>query len=73
MGLPVAGFLPERAARLATENVPKPTRLTLSPFESAPSILLRIDFKAAVAWVFVIPASWAALATSYSFVINSPP
>ena len=68
MGAPVAGFLPLRAARFETENVPKPTRLTLSPFARAFSTLPRTEFNAFDAAVFVIPASFAAFAISSSFV-----
>ena len=32
---PVLGFLPVRAARLADLKVPKPTRVTVSPLETA--------------------------------------
>jgi hypothetical protein len=32
ISFPVCGFLPLRAALLLTEKVPKPTRITLSPF-----------------------------------------
>ncbi len=33
---PVAGLTPLRASRFATEKVPKPTIVTLSPFAKAP-------------------------------------
>ena len=32
IGFPVAGFLPVLALRSAVENVPKPTKITLSAF-----------------------------------------
>jgi len=39
IGFFVAGLIPLRALRFATENVPKPTKLTLSPAARALTIL----------------------------------
>ncbi len=66
---PVAGFLPTRAARFVTENVPNPIRLTLSPLARELSILSRNYFKVDAASLFVVPASSAAFAINSSFVI----
>src|SRR6185295_251893 len=42
ISFPVRGLRPLRAARLETENVPKPTKVTLPPFDSvAPTPLMK--------------------------------
>jgi hypothetical protein len=46
---PVLGFLPVRAARFVTLNVPKPTRRTSLPFLSSFWMLLTTESRALVA------------------------
>jgi hypothetical protein len=58
-GVPVCGFLPVRAFRELTVNVPNPTSVTLPPrfsVETTPSI---VEFNALPAWTFDIFASLA--------------
>jgi hypothetical protein len=65
-GVPVCGFLPVRAFREPTVNVPNPTSVTFPPrfnVETTPSI---VEFNALPAWTFEIFASFAI------FSINSP-
>lgn len=66
---PVAGLRPFLADLLVTENVPKPTSVTLSPAFKVlvtPSIK---DFRAAVACTFVSPTSPAILLTNPALFI----
>src|SRR5512137_2425396 len=53
IGAPVWGFLPFLAALFVTENVPKPTRVTLSPFFSDFLIAVRAASRAFPASAFV--------------------
>src|SRR5919197_1429135 len=73
ISLPVCGFLPVRALRLETSNVPKPTSVTRSPFARA---VLTEVMKAPTAFsaaAFVRFADLATLSTSSALVIWSPP
>src|SRR5690606_37120535 len=49
IGWPVRGLRPVEALRLATEKVPKPTRRTSSPFDSAPVMVSKTPSTALVA------------------------
>lgn len=72
MTLPSRGFLPFLSARLLTENVPKPTKVTFSPFFKAvvtPSVK---PFKAFSEATLLIPDAAAILPTSSAFVIIKP-
>ena len=70
IGCLVDGLIPVRAARLATENVPKPTRLTLSPFTRALLILLIVASRAFFELTLVKPEALAiALINSHLFII----
>jgi hypothetical protein len=69
ISLPVRGFLPFRAFLFMTENVPKPMRVTLSPFYIECSMELVTAFKAFPAATFEILASFAIFATISAFVI----
>lgn len=71
MGLPVCGFLPVLAFLLDTENEPKPTRATLSPFFNAPVVVLTNASKALFASAFVKPASAAIASINCAlFIMN---
>lgn len=59
MGLPVRGFLPLRALRRPTENVPKPTRVTGCPRLREVRIDARSARSARSEAVFVQPLSAA--------------
>src|SRR5271157_2714566 len=70
ISLPVCGFLPFLAFLCVTENVPKPTRITLSPFFRAfftPSTNESIALPAAALVTF---ASFAILSINSVFVIH---
>ena len=66
---PVRGFLPVRAARVLTSNVPKPTRATLSPSARASEIESTTALTAASASFFESSALAATAATSYVLFI----
>lgn len=72
IGSPVRGFLPFRAFLFETENVPKPTRVTLFPFFRDFVIAPMKEFKALSADAFDTSASFAILSTSSAFVIEPP-
>ena len=69
---PVLGLRPILAFLSFTENVPKPTNLTLSPSASESEMALIMVSTAAAAcyWVIPIPATFAARS---AFVIFSAP
>ena len=71
MALPVWGFRPFRAARLATENVPKPTNVTFFPLLRESRIDFRVLSRAVSAAFLVIPEAFAITATSPALVISS--
>src|SRR5512133_1361728 len=72
IALPVCGFLPVRAARVTALNVPKPTRVTLSPALIAAVVAVMKPLRAFSDCAFVNPASSAIFATSSTLVINPP-
>ena len=63
MEAPVCGLRAVRALRFAVLNVPKPTNDTESPFFSDRVMPSINDSTAAAAFVFVMPVSFAILAT----------
>ncbi len=69
ISLPVLGLRPFRALLLATEKVPKPVRVILSPFLKAEVTDDVQAFTAFSAAVFVIFASFATAAIKSAFVI----
>src|SRR6185312_171135 len=74
MGSPVRGLRPVEALRLATENVPKPTRRTSSPFLSAPEIASKTPSTALVASPRDRPLESATeLIRSFLFIYGNPP
>lgn len=66
---PVCGLRPLRAARSDTENVPKPTSVTLSPFFSDVITVLVNESSASLACDFVTPASFAILSINSALFI----
>src|ERR1051325_2220206 len=66
---PVNGLRPLRAALFETENVPKPTSVSLSPDFNVFVTPSRKDSSATPAVAFVTPASSAILLISSAFVI----
>lgn len=66
---PVRGFRPILAALLDTENVPKPTRTTLSPFFNAFPTAPVNELIAAVACFFEIPTLSAIFSTNSALFI----
>src|ERR1700734_2053667 len=69
ISLPVAGLRPLPAARSRTENVPKPTGRTSSPFLRDLAIPSRTASRAAAALTLVSSASVATCSTSSSLFI----
>src|SRR5690606_36617588 len=67
---PVAGLRPVRAARLVTENVPKPGIVTLSPFFSVFVIVSRVALSARSASAFVRSVAFAMASTSSPLFIT---
>src|SRR5574344_691720 len=71
IGFFVAGLIPLRAPRVATENVPKPTKLTLSPAARALETLATTASRAFLESTLLRPASSAiALIKSALFIIK---
>jgi len=70
ISLPVLGFRPFRDFLLATEKVPKPVKVILSPFLKAEVTADVQAFNAFSAAVFVTFASFAIAAIKSAFVIN---
>ena len=66
---PVLGLRPLRAALFETENVPKPTRISLLPDLSVLVTPSMKDSRADVACTLVMPASSAILLTSSALFI----
>jgi hypothetical protein len=72
-GCPVRGFLPSRAFRSTTVNVPKPINFTSSPCFKAPVMISNVASTALAASVLVMrDVSATALINSF-FVIGSIP
>ncbi len=70
ISLPVLGLRPFRAFLLATEKVPKPVKVILSPLLKAEVTADVQAFSAFSAAVFVIFESFAIAAIKSAFVIN---
>src|ERR1019366_15018 len=69
---PVCGLRPLRALRCETENVPKPTRVTRSPFFSASvTASIRVSM-AAAALVLVMPVEAATFSTRSPLFMTAP-
>src|ERR1017187_1571658 len=69
---PVCGLRPLRALRCETENVPKPTRVTRSPFFSASvTASIRVSM-AAAALVLVMPVEAATFSTRSPLFMMAP-
>jgi hypothetical protein len=64
MASPVKGLRPFRAARFVTENVPKPTKVSLFPFFNVFVTPSMNEFSEDVACILVMPASSAIFAIS---------
>lgn len=74
MGFPVWGLRPWRAALLVTENVPKPTRVTLSPFFKAAVTASSIPPRVFSAAALLMPPAFAIFSTnSLLFIPFLPP
>jgi hypothetical protein len=70
---PVWGFLPVLAFLFESENVPKPTRATLSPFLTALVIASIAPSRALPAQAFVLPDAAAIFSIKSAFVMLLPP
>ena len=64
-GSPVLGFLPVRALVCSTSNVPKPIKVTFSPFFNASPMVFKSASKVSFTSFWLFPAFWAV------FSINS--
>src|SRR5436190_20675717 len=74
IGSPVRGLRPVEALRLATENVPNPTRRTSSPLDKVPVIVSKTPSTALVASLRERPlASATAPISSFLFIVGSTP
>src|ERR1700712_4565235 len=73
IGSPVRGLRPVEALRLATENVPKPTRRTSSPPFRAPEIASNTPSIALVASPRVRPLDSATVLIRSFLFIEKPP
>src|SRR3569832_947285 len=69
---PVCGLRPVRAARLDDLKVPKPTRVTVSPFATALTTASRIASSALPAAALLMSASVAATTINSHLFINIP-
>src|SRR5512135_2623015 len=72
ISLPVCGLRPVRAARLADLKVPKPTRVTESPLETALTTASRMASSARPAAALLMSASAAATSINSDLFMDSP-
>src|SRR5574340_1084653 len=69
---PVCGLRPVRAARLEDLKVPKPTRVTVSPFETALTTASRMASSALPAAALLMSASVAATSINSDLFMDIP-